>query len=163
MATVEGGEGVRIRDALVLSWLTGMALVAVSIAWGRASLAEWAGFANRYAVLAGLGMCGVYLACARLEGQGSRRWQSVLAILALVLLAPNMHIGLSMGAAHARVRTQFTDDLRGGLPARELARRYWPEFYFSEGGMATKLDLLSARGWGPWGRHRGAITPPRRP
>jgi hypothetical protein len=166
-----------VRDTFLVAWLAGMALIAVSIAWGRATLAEGAGFANRYGVPAGLGLCGVYVAWARIEGAGRRIRQGILAVAALAMLGPNMYVGLTMGVEHARVRGLFMADLRAGVPPRELARRYWPLFYYSEGGMARKLELVSTRRLGPWarverppGKHgslRGgrlrAITRPRHP
>jgi hypothetical protein len=143
----------RVRALGLLALLSGFALLAAGIGWGRGHMrTEGAGLATRYVTLLAPLVCLLYCAWELcLPVLRARLAQTALLGLLLLLLIPNTLNGI------ARAREQWAEfeavrrDIRAGVSPRELARTHRvlaPPV--SEDVANAGLELLRERGLGPY-------------
>ncbi|MBL8859201.1 MAG: hypothetical protein JNL28_11885 [Planctomycetes bacterium] len=116
----------RPRIVALLSGMGAVATLALAIGWGRGGGGSEVGFAARYITLPGPWIAITVFACILYGG----RLTSVLvpAALAFVLWAGNYTIntpfGREYGGAYSNIGRQFTDDLKGPLPAQRVVNKW---------------------------------------
>jgi hypothetical protein len=109
----------RCRAAGLLSFLAGMALLALAIGAGRE------GFEIRYVTLSVPAWCGVYLVWTLYApGRLGASARGVLLAAALAALWPNTRAGLSYARELRGNLAAFQRDLAAGVPIHELVRRH---------------------------------------
>jgi hypothetical protein len=141
----------RPRQVGLLLFLTAMLGLAVGVGWGRAGLGATAGHAGRYAVLAAPGLLAVYF-LALLHGPPLLRRLASMALFALVCAGFSLQMmsGREQGRAFVGRVESFTHDLRRGMPAAFLARRYAGVICLREDRFLKYLPLLRQAGIEPF-------------
>ena len=147
------GAGRWRNTAPWLCVLAAVALAALAVGEGRAGLGSGAGLANRYGPVAALVLCAAYLGRV---AAGEARWLAPVLLLVAALALPfNVSAGVDAALGRKAVNDAFLAELRSGVPPRELARHWWPAFYYSEGELARRMEMLAKARLGPF---TGATT-----
>jgi hypothetical protein len=141
----------RVRASGLLAFLGAMGCLALGLGWGRAGSGELAGFADRYVTLAVPTLCAVYFVWD-LYGPAVLRHlvPMVLFVAMCVLLWPNTQAGLDHGREAAAQDAAFARDLRAGVPAFLLIKRYTPWLHPSQDALTELLPMLHRAGIGPF-------------
>jgi hypothetical protein len=133
--------------------LAGMAALAAGTAWGRASLPDNPGLANRYITLTAPLLCALYVAwelyVPRGDGGGL---QLALATLMALLLVPNTLQGIDRGRVLYRQRRDVEELIQAAAaPAEVVAQSeetLWA--YRLRPELIVRLELLRNRKLGPY-------------
>jgi hypothetical protein len=135
--------------ALPLACLfAGGVALALLVAWGRGSDSEFAGFTNRYVLLAAVTFTIAHLAL-RITADGVFARSVCWALFACVVasVVPNVDYAAATARERARVTRNFLARSRGGAGIDELARETHPSFFYSAGGFAEHLHAFQRGGY----------------
>ena len=134
-------------------FLAGFAVLALGVGWGRASLGEMAGLANRYVTLTAPLLCGLYLAWGQCRSASlGRIGRLFLCVLMAVLLLPNTLHGLREGRHLAEALQAVEDDARRGLTPAQIAQRHSSNLWATrkQEELTVYLEILRQERRGPF-------------
>jgi hypothetical protein len=120
-----GQRAERLRALGLVLFLAGGFGLALGIGWGRASFGPTAGFAGRYFTLALPPLCALYFVAALYGGRLLGGFVPMALFAGACALAPaNHNFGTEQGGLLRHQVLAFHADLKAGMPASVLARRY---------------------------------------
>jgi hypothetical protein len=127
--------------------LAALALLALEVGLGRAGFGPGAGLAGRYVILAAPAIVHAYLVWElygpRAQVEAGR---AMLAGLLVLLLPANTLTGITHGEGRRAQAAPFERDLRVGLPADEIGRRYARAIFPDPTLLAHRLEGLKRAG-----------------
>lgn len=132
----------------LLTFLAGFGAVALGIGWGRAGLGcAHSGLASRYVTLAAPALCAVYLAWGIAgRGQCGAFVQIALFGVACLFCLPNFQEGFTYARAHRAAYLVFENELKAGLPPRQLAERHLADVFPDKPYLRLCLVMLKQSG-----------------
>jgi hypothetical protein len=109
----------------VLAVLSGALALAAAVGLGRSGFGDWGmGLWSRYGLLAWPVPFAAYLAFLGATDRFGRWVQPGLAAVTVGFLPFNLAVGWGWAASHDRRLTEFTRDVRAGVPVGELAEKH---------------------------------------
>jgi hypothetical protein len=147
--TRQHAEGPRIVG--LVAFLAAVATLGAAVGWGRGWAGDRAGFQDRYVTMAAPLWCWLALALRLYAPPVAAGLLSNALFAALcVFLWPNAQSALRHGQKMAAEAQALAHDLRAGLPAYSIVRRYTPKLHPSQDEVARVLPLLRRAGFGPF-------------
>lgn len=135
----------------LLSTLAGSATLALGLAWGRAGSGELAGLEDRYVTLAAPLVCALYAIMGVVLPSAVGPFARMVGYLAVVvLLWPNTAEGLETARARRAQFERLAHDVRAGVPASRIVRRYTPFLHPSQDFLLEYLPELRRLNIGPF-------------
>jgi hypothetical protein len=146
-------QGAERRRALgLLLFLSGIAVLALGVGWGRAAQVPTVGMPSRYVLLAVPTLCVVYFIW---ELYGQPFWRNLvqmsLFIGMCILLPLNTQAGFQWRDWYRQGMDDFERDLIAGTPRSVLAEHH-REFllHWDQEGLASGMQMLHEAGIGPF-------------
>ena len=141
----------RWRTAGIISFLVSMAVLALCIGWGRGGWADDAGIRRRYSMIAVPILCSSFLAWESLRGSAmARASRAILVALAAAAYLLNIKPALEFGRMRSGHFHSLRADITSGFSVRELAARWWPDYYYGEWGTAKGFEMMARSRIGPY-------------
>src|SRR5690606_11938729 len=118
-----GGDRDGPLAALLLAQLLSCFVLAVGVAWSRATFGPTEALAHRFVPLAALLLCGLHLGAIVVRPRRlSWALQLALALLVAAAFVPDLRYGLSTNQQSREWAASVERDLRAGLPPGEVVR-----------------------------------------
>jgi hypothetical protein len=134
------------------AFLAAMLALAAAVGWGRSWAGNFAGFQERYITMATPLWC--WFAFVFRLYTPPNVGQLLLNALFAALCAcawPNTEAGLQYGRRCATMTTSLSSDLRAGMPAYRIVRKYTPFLHPEQDEVVRILPILRDAGLGPFG------------
>ena len=128
--------------------LAGGTALALLVAWGRGNDGEFAGFTNRYVLLAAVTFTVAHLALrVTADNLGVRLVRIALFAAVALGVSPSVEYAVDTGTERTRVTREFLERSQAGAGIEELSRDFYLSFFYSPESFAEHLHAFQRSGY----------------